>query len=333
LGVSLYTTTQSLAGGTAQFESNLWGRQFLITSFTKLRLTLGDRVFSQALVCKDGWLEYTKQKNLDSYQNIIAYPPKALKNTQQKLQEFYEELHKRNITLILVIPPNKATIYPDKLPNEIQKINAQSKLDAFAAYLQQHGPPVLVDLRPALLNGRKERDVYYKTDTHWNLYGIFIGYTEIMKELSKTYPQLAPKSMKDFKITSGQSYLHDIPRIIGATNLLEPVIGLSPREKGNDLRWVTLNDDKTVPLQISTTPKENLPTLLMYVDSFGIQMKDLVAPHFRKATFISIISQYPDALSLKTIDIIKPDIVIVEVVERYFNVQILDTFLKQILSK
>jgi hypothetical protein len=39
--------------------------------------------------------------------------------------------------------------------------------------------------------------------------------------------------------------------------------------------------------------------------------------------FILNSSKYPDALSLKTIDIIKPDIVIVEVVERFFDLQLL----------
>jgi len=254
-----------------------------------------------------------------------------LKNTQQKIQKLYEELRKRNITLILVIPPNKATIYPDKLPDEIEKPKPQSKLDTFTAYLQQYGPPVLVDLRPALLNGRKQQDVYYKTDTHWNSYGAFIGYTEIMKELSKTYPQLTSRSLQDFKITISQPYAHDIPQIMGATNLLEPKVIFNPKK--NDLRWVILNDDKIVPLQVSTTSKKNLPTLLMYVDSYGEEMKDFLAPEFSKATFILNSSKYPDTLSPQTIDIIKPDIVIVEVVERFFDLQLLDHIVNQLLPR
>ncbi|MGC1377653.1 MAG: hypothetical protein WA821_15570, partial [Anaerolineales bacterium] len=320
LGFSLYITTQSLAGGISQFESHLWGRPLLITSFTNLRLTLGDRVFPQAVVGKDGWLEYGKE--LDTYQNADKPSLNALKTTQQKLQELYEELRKRNITLILVIPPNKATIYPDKLPDGIQPPNPKSKLAAFTTYIQQHGPPVLVDLRPALLDGRKQQDIYYKTDTHWNAYGAFIGYTEIMRALSKTYPQLAPKSLKDFKIITSQPYAHDIPQIMGATTLLEPKAIFDPKE--NDLSWVTLNDDNPVPLQVSTTSKKDLPALLMYVDSYGDGMKDFIAPHFSKATFILTSTEYPDALSLKTIDIVKPDVVIVEVVERFFDVQLLD---------
>jgi hypothetical protein len=227
--------------------------------------------------------------------------------------------------------PNKATIYPDKLPDVIQKLNAQSQLDGFTAYMQQHGPPVLVDLRPALQNGRKEQELYYKTDTHWNSYGAFIAYTEIMKELSKTYSQLTPKRIKDFKVTASEPYLHDIPRLIGATNRLEPRIGFNPKE--NDVQWASLNDDATAPLQVSTTPKKKMPTLLMYIDSFGIGIQFLVAPHFSKATFINSASKYLDARSLKIINVIKPDVVILEILERSFNTQYLDVFLKQFLSE
>ncbi len=313
LAVFLYTMTQSLSGGIPQFEKHLWGRKFLVSSFTEIRLKLGDRVFLQALVGKDGWLDYTGKKNLDGYQNVIKTPPGAWKKTQQKLQRLYEELQKRNITFILVIPPNKATIYPDKLPDEIRKINPQSKLDTFADYLQQHGPPILVDLRPALQEGRKKQDVYYQTNTHWNRYGAFIGYTEVMKELSKTYPQLTPKSIDDFVISTRQPVAHDIARIIGATNLLESGMIFIPKEQDN-------------------TPKENLPTLLMYMDSFGTGMKDFISPHFRKTTFIAL-TLNPNLLSLKRIDTTKPNIVILEIVERSFNTQNLDRIISQFLRQ
>jgi hypothetical protein len=322
--------SQSLVGGISQFESNFWGREFLVASFTQLRLKLGDRVFSQALVGKDGWLELAVGRSIDGYQNAIEMSPATVANTQKKLQTLYEKLRKRNITLILVIPPDKSTIYPDKLPDEIQKLGARSNLDAFTTYLQQHGPPVLVDLRPALLNGRTKQELYYKTDTHWNSYGAFIAYTQIMNELSKTYPQLTPKSMQDFKVASGQSYAHDLSQIIGAIHLLEPTIVFSLK-KNNTVNWLIFNDDR-IPLQISTTSKDNLPTLLMYMDSFGTGTQNFISPHFRKATFIKNDSKYPDAISLKTIDVIQPNVVIVEFVERFFNGQQLDNFLDKLLK-
>jgi hypothetical protein len=290
---------------------------------------LGDRVFSQTLVGKDGWLEYTGQKNLDGYQNAIAYPQKALENTQQKLQKFYEELKKRNITFILIIPPNKATIYPDKVPDEIQKINTQSRLDVFTTYIQQHGPPVLIDLRPILQKARVKQDVYYKTDTHWNPYGAFFAYQEIMHQLSKSYPQLAPKDIKSFKLTVVPSYLYNTAKIMGATNIVENKLALTPKQ--NSVKWATYNNDVIVPMTVSVSSQKHSPRLLMYMDSFGLELKNFIAPHFSEATFIHVTSQYRNLLTFETIDANKPDVVIVVILERHFNIQVLDAFLNSFL--
>ena len=331
LAVSLYVMSQSLANGISQFDDHLWGKEALISTFNQLKLKLGDRVISKVLVGKEGWLDYTGFGNLDGYQNAFETSPEELQNTVKKLQKLYKELKKRNITLLLVIAPNKATIYPDKLPDEIQKLGPRSKLDVLTDYMQQSGPPIMLDLRPALLEGRKKQEIYYKTDTHWNQYGAFIGYTEIMKALSKTYRQLTPKRIEDFELTTQKPYLHDLPRYIGATHMLETGVVISPKE--NDAHLAVLNNDALAPLQIYITQKKNSPTILMYVDSFGIKLKDFFPPQFSKSTFIVNTSEYPDALSLTTIDIIKPNIVVVEMVERSFNIRHLDDFLKQLLSR
>lgn len=333
LAIFAYTMYQSLPGGLSQINDNLWGRKFLITSFTTLRLKLGDRVFPQVAVGKDGWLQYTGGRSLDNYQNPRKIPRKVLQKTQQKLQTLYEELNKRNITLILVLPPDKTTIYPDKVPDEIQKITSQSKLDAFTTYLQQHGPPVLVDLRPALKKGRKKQDIYYKTDTHWNAYGTFIAYTEIMKELSKKYPLLVANDIKDFQKITSEPHLHDLSQIMGANDLLEISPNLTLKNyTDNNVTKLVLNND-TIPLEISTTAKDNLPTLLMFRDSFGSGIQYFISHHFHKGIFILNTSTYPDALSLETIDVFKPNIVIIEIVERFFSAGKLDNLLDNMLSE
>lgn len=331
LAISLHITIQSLPEGPSQFANNLWEHEFLLTHFSKLKLKLGDRVFSNAVVGKDGWLDYTGFGNLDGYQNVTQTSPAKLQDTQKTLQKFYQELKKRNITLILVVAPNKATIYSDKLPDEIQKLNPHSKLDLFAAHLQKHGPPVLVDLRLALQERRKNQDVYYKTDTHWNGYGAFIAYREIVKELSKNYPQLAPKKMDDFKIKISTSVPHDIARITSLSDLRESWISITPKQNNAGSTSIAVSEDMTVSLQ--DAPKKDTLTLLMYKDSFGRRINDFLLPHFSKVTVIELYPKYPKLLSLKAIDIIKPDIVIVEMVERSFNLGALELFLQKMLPQ
>ena len=332
LGISLCTMILSLSSGIAQFKNTFWNQNFLIASFTGLRLKLGDRVFQQGIIGKQGWMDYLGDNNLNDYQNVKPISLEQLQILQQKIQKLYEILHKKNITLLIFIAPNKATIYPDKLPDEIQKLNQESNLDRFTAYMKQHGPPVLVDVRPALLNGRKKQEIYFRTDTHWNIYGAFIAYTEIMKALSKDYPQLTAKSTDDFNIKSSRPQLLGITKLIGATNIFEPnIVNFIPKE--NDVQWITLNDETKSPLQVATTPQENLPILLMYMDSFGIGMKNLMSYSFYKSTFIQNDSKYRDLVSQKTINLVNPNIVILEFVERNISNGSLGPFLDELTAE
>jgi alginate O-acetyltransferase complex protein AlgJ len=238
----------------------------------------------------------------------------GIQRVQSNLQLLYDSLRKRNITLLVVIAPNKATIYPDTLPDQLQKINSQSELDLLTNSVQQHGPPVLVDLRPALWQARQQRQIYYKTDTHWNSYGVFVAYTQIMEALSHAYPALQPLPIGKFSLKATAPTVHDIAHIMGATNILEPGYVMIP--KGQDVHWVTYNDDP-IPMMASRSSNQNAPRLLMYFDSFGQSLIPLIAPQFSEATYILNITPHSDLVTLSEIDNIQPDIVIVEFVERY----------------
>lgn len=322
---------QSGKGGLQHFEDNLPGRPALIAGYVRLRLKAGDRVFSQVLVGQDGWLNYSASRNLDDYQNVIHIPQDALENTRQKIQVLYDRLRERNITLILVIPPNKASIYPDKLPAEIQKIGGQSRLDAFTDLMRRNGPPVLVDLRPGLEKARKKYDVYYRTDSHWNAYGAYWGYKQIMTALSKTDPGLSPDPLSSYTLVTGPPISHDLALLMGSSNILENTLALVPAHN-SPASAAIYNDDSGIPLTVTSTAQARAPRLLMYMDSFGVRLQDFLAPDFSRATFVRWNTAYPDLLTFETIDTFKPDVVIVEMVERSFSIQLLDGVLDHLLQ-
>lgn len=331
LSASLYILTASISNGPSTFSENFLNRKALINLFTSSRLTLGDRVFSQGIAGQQNWLEYTGDRNIDDYQNTTGMSEEELRSIQQKLQKLNDELRKRNITLLVVVAPNKATIYPDKLPDEIQKIGKKSNLDLFLAYFKGHGPDIVLDLRPALLNERKKHDVYYHLDTHWNAYGAFAGYREIIKRLAKTYPELAPKNMNNFNLRVGEPYPLDIASLMGAFHLLESYTSFAP--KRNIPTSIFFNNDPTIPMRVSTTQSKKLPTILMYLDSFGAGLEPMISTNFSRSTFIQRNSQYPGLLTMHTIDLIQPDIVVIEFVERTLNKNGLNEILDRLLSK
>jgi len=55
--------------------------------------------------------------------------------------------------------------------------------------------------------------------------------------------------------------------------------------------------------------------LLMYHDSFGVALQPFLMNHFKQAMYI-LNSADPNISSLSWIDIVQPDIVIIEIAER-----------------
>lgn len=311
---SLYIMSHGMKAGVSKFDENLPGRRTLISLYTRFRMGLGDRVFSQVLVGKDGWLDFTGHQNLDGYQNSANMSDSDIRAIQNNLLILHNLLSNRNIVLVVVIAPNKATIYPDKLPDEIHQVGDQSELDILAKYMNQYGPPsLLLDLRPVLARERLERDVYFKTDTHWNAYGSFLAYKEIMTQISRYYPELTPKDIDEFKLEITGPPVRDLPRIIGADDMIEIRHDFVP--KIDNLDWIVYNDD-FIPARKSISLDDDLPTLLMYLDSFGVPLMRLVAPHFGEATFIQNKSAHSDLLTGGVINTTNPDVVVLEFAER-----------------
>ena len=46
-----------------------------------------------------------------------------------------------------------------------------------------------MDVRPALIAAKSSGILYYRTDTHWNDWGAFIAYQQIIAQVQKLLPQ------------------------------------------------------------------------------------------------------------------------------------------------
>jgi alginate O-acetyltransferase complex protein AlgJ len=304
----------SLQQGYEQFANNFYQKGLLISNFNRLRMKIGDRVFPQVLVGENGWLEYSVSGELDAFQNFSG-PDSHLLRIQQKLNALNERLKQQNTTLILIVAPDKVTIYPDKIPGEIKKVGEKSQLDRLVELMGKSNSPILLDLRPALLEGRKSQQLYYKTDTHWNGLGGFIAYQQVMQRISLTYPDLQPFNLNNFNVKENKPTIMDLSKIMGIDFLKESYIALNPK----------FSTDVNVNQIFGFTPEGNNmsmtwakgngqnKTLIMYHDSFGTALKSLLQYHFKEATYILINS---NPLDTSWVYRQKPDILIIEIIER-----------------
>jgi hypothetical protein len=151
------------------------------------------------LVGQDGWMEYTDDLNLDDYQNAIPFSSADLERLAVTIQSCHQFAQDNGMLFLIVVASNKASIYPDKLPKEIQPLSDVSRLDQLNTYLRERNIPEVLDLRSALRNGRQDQVLYYKMGTHWNPYGAYIAYETVINVLSQNYPELKPYPAKFFR--------------------------------------------------------------------------------------------------------------------------------------
>ncbi len=298
-----------LGPGLGDFETNFWNRKAFIAAVNTTRLRLGDRIFNGILVGPDGWLNFKEVANIDDYQNIYDTDRNA-QIIHQKLIELNTRLAARGITVVFVFAPNKATIYPESLPGEIQKIRSQSRLDQVLSYFAPDELPLVVDTRQALTN--QPEAVYYKTDSHWNVLGSYLAYQAVMQKLVANWPQLAPYPLDYFSLSTTVTGDLDLARLLGTTYFAEAETRVGwPSELTTRDATISMNDGDSIYLRWNWMPDQSLPRVVMYHDSFGYGLMPFFAPHFSQALYI-----WSSPLDLSWIEQANPDIVILEIAER-----------------
>jgi alginate O-acetyltransferase complex protein AlgJ len=295
------------------FDQNFWGSDQLIQAFSNFRLHFfGDKVYTTAIVGKNNWTLFTGELSLDDYQNDIPFSDSDLAKLHNKLDKLNKNLTAQGIKFLLVIPPNKGTIYPEQMPPEIPITGKISRLDQLMNYEKKYGHTPILDLRTALFSAKKEHTVFYSADTHWNPYGAFAGYQAIITALQKDFPNLKPHSLEDYRVVSdghGPGDLEETSHIdLGGEDLfhLEPTFISTVKQQTTYAPGIN-------NIIITNQEDRSLPKLVMYRDSFSIEMLPFLPENFSRGVFVWTNTYTIDENLIKAE---KPDIVIVEIVER-----------------
>lgn len=297
-------------------EENFYPRSRLLALTSNLRLAIGDRVFPKVLVGNNGWLIYTAEGDLDLYEKNTLFTDEQLAQFQLNLDALSTNYAERGIALVVVVVPSKNTIYPERVPAQIPQLGTESKLDQVAEYLSAHGETQILDLRPALLQAKTEREIYLATDTHWNDYGAYLAYSLLMERLGETYPNLSPRPLSDFAEQILEPEPLDLANVIGATSLTESKLRLAPTfDLATSYKTVNLGGRK---LLFSYNPDAALPNLVIYHDSYFFNVNPMLGEHFHRGIFIQNFSG-GGLWNLSWVDEQEPDVVIIEFAERYLD--------------
>lgn len=294
----------------AYFEDHFGFRNTLIRwqALVKVRW-LGVSSSAQVVLGKDGWLFYAAEHSIESYRGTDPLQPEQLAQWQRILESRRAWLARRNIRYLFTVAPDKHTIYPEYMPDSINKVRADSRLDQLIGYLREHSDIEILDLRPSLEAAKQRHRTYHLTDTHWNDYGGLIAYRAIIEELRKSFPGMEALSESDFEISTQERNGMGIAAILGLDDVLrEDAIVLRPLKSYHQFP----GDASVMITHISDGKESSLPRLVMFRDSFSSALIPYLDHHFSRAVYV-----WDKRLDPKVIEAECPNVVIQEMVERF----------------
>jgi hypothetical protein len=281
------------------------------------------------LAGRDGWLFLARENHetnvVEDSRAIRPFSPEQLAAWVREFTARRDWLAGQGIAYLVVVAPNKHSIYPEMLPARFDRVGTVTRTDQLVAALRQARVEV-VDLRPVLLRVKAERQAYYRTDSHWTPHGAYAAYREILRALSGPLPRLGGEAREDYEAVS----------LPGGAGGLAPMLGLEdlfPEEKfayapRGGFRSHRLEDpapgspEDFQPAEVHENPDATLPRAVIFRDSFCQELIPFLSEHFSRVVYRWPFPSSPRQVrrfDKEAVERERPQVVVDEFVERYFT--------------
>lgn len=262
---------------------------------------------------KDQWLFYTAEDgvNIQDYYGQKLFSEEKLETISKEITNIKTRLDKKNIQFIIMMAPNKHTIYEEYLPSRIRNKKGNiTRADQYGPILSSLNVNY-IDLRKTLLDQKSQYSypLYYPLDSHWNDRAGLIAYNKL---LTKIKPRPTTK-IPDITIGT-QNRTGDLGNIIGLSSLLKDT-SISANIPSPPPYSTHITATKEIDRIITKNPNGDSRKILMFKDSFS----GALLP-FMSSQFSEVIYDASTKIDFNLIDEYEPDIVILQFVERYSNI-------------
>ena len=303
---------------------------------------------------KEGWLYYTEENNVDIAKGTYPdFTDEEMETICSQIEQVRKKLESQGKEFVFVIPPSKASIHPEYIESADCQV-METQIDRFADYLEAHTDVKVVRLKDALLEekSKSEEPLFFKTDTHWNYHGRYVGYKTIIEDMNGWGLIDSQPIEANFYEDGPKS--GDLAKLMGAVNLSgdkmeDDSFSAFELKEHHAIEmtsgdWVEdfykLLDSENVYYNgkaWENDAKKDAPTILWYGDSMmasgkykeltGEGIMEYIAEHFSETWFI-----WSYEIKQDDIDYVEPDIVVLDISERGFRRNLpglFDEFLKE----
>ncbi len=301
------------------FNDHIGGRSELLKIHLKLdTMLLGKAQNDKAIEGENGWLFYRAEKSQELFQNKLHFTDEEKKTILTNLENRNNWFKAKNIKFFLLIPPEKYSIYGDSFPQSIYRQNTISRTEDLLNFLNSNKSslPIIFPVQNLISAKSSGKLVYLKNDTHWTNLGAYLAYSELMKHIKKEFPDIyildeSKMTYNEYVDTGG-----DLQQMLGIPGEKYADVKYCDPQPFNGFHFKYLLNNKGERKNIITENKHRKYKIIMLRDSFTTALLPYISESAGKVFYLwdFNINNHQD-LILKE----KPDVVILEVVERYLD--------------
>lgn len=300
--------------------------------FLKLYANVKYRIFHSSPtpsveIGEDGWFFRTYDNNRKIAEGEYPLSLIDIANVQQRYKDYFAS---KNIEYLLFLPPSKISIYPEKLAGGEYTV-IETPVDMIADYLAENTTVPTVSFKKALLEHKEiNGPLYFKTDTHWNEKGAYVAYMSVIEQMTQmgliqTEPvevEFYPDVFRgEFSAMMGDKELLPLDQIKKSRIINPKAIQIT---EGDVIEILEKDHQQTQSTGYFhfVNPSSGGKKILIYGDSMFVDwnLPHLLAENFSELTYIWINQgRYPNQILPETVEAIQPDIVVLEIAERYTN--------------
>lgn len=192
----------------AWFSDRFFGRKLLLY-INNSRLYYINKYFSssQSFLNNTGSDAFLNKKTKESFLLPMNRSPKISQDSIDKsislIKIFKDFCDKQNIKLYIILVPTKNSVYYDKAyPYNLLPFGNNN--DSAIKEVARRTGVTIIHPKEKLISERQNYETYFRTDHHWTDRGAYIGYSALMEEITKDFPQQNIKTIpsSDFNIYS-----------------------------------------------------------------------------------------------------------------------------------
>jgi hypothetical protein len=249
---------------------------------------------SQVIIGRQGWLYHAGWEGTENGLRVTRpFAPEELQDWRTLFESRRDWLARRGIHYLVVVPPGKQTIYPEYLPAWASKPDATAKLDVFMSYMKHGSTVEILDLRPALLEAKKTRRAYPLTGLHWNEWGAFAAYTEIVRTLARQVPGLGALPLSCFKEETHDEPGGDLAKLLAGSEVMieRDSLFLLPRPPLEPVP-VAVTHITGASIYRAENPAQK-GRAIIFGDSFAQALLPFLGCHFNEVILYDVYWQHP----------------------------------------